>query len=128
MAAATAVAAEGDGLRIVVASAGVGWLAPVATIPVEAVSGKIFSLHGELTAIVGHSWGALLGARLAVVRPEISAYVSLGGTFLEFSAPGAVLQCIYKPSLFMFIKPSVTEDRDAGGLWRSVAAPKYRAG
>ncbi|MCI0686629.1 MAG: SDR family oxidoreductase [Sporichthyaceae bacterium] len=29
-------AAEGNGLQIVVASAGVGWLAPIATIPVEA--------------------------------------------------------------------------------------------
>lgn len=33
---AVRVANEGDGLRIVVASAGVGWLAPLATIPVEA--------------------------------------------------------------------------------------------
>lgn len=33
---AVAVADEGDGLRIVVASAGVGWAAPIATIPLEA--------------------------------------------------------------------------------------------
>ena len=81
----------------------------------------------EMTAIVGHSWGAVLGARLAALRSSISAYVSLGGTFLELSTPGPVLQSIARPSLFMFIKPSISEDLDAGGLWNSVAAPKYRA-
>jgi NAD(P)-dependent dehydrogenase (short-subunit alcohol dehydrogenase family) len=33
---AVRVADEGDGLRLVVASAGVGWLAPIATIPLDA--------------------------------------------------------------------------------------------
>jgi dienelactone hydrolase len=79
------------------------------------------------TAIVGHSWGALLAARVAQARPSISSYVGLSGTFAEFSAPGAVLRAIPCPRFFLWADDVTFEDLDNGGMWSAVPQPKHAA-
>lgn len=54
------------------------------------------------TAVAGHSFGALLAARIAAAHPEIAAYVSLGGGFHQLDDAGPLLHSIAAPSFFMF--------------------------
>lgn len=83
----------------------------------------------ESTAVVGHSYGALLAARVAAARPQIGALVSLSGGFHELSGPLTVLQGAGPPALFMWAQGDglglVFEDLDSGGLWDRLAGPKY---
>ncbi|MDP9352452.1 MAG: alpha/beta fold hydrolase, partial [Chloroflexota bacterium] len=79
------------------------------------------------TGIVGHSYGALLGARLSTVV-RAAAYVSLGGGWGEWTAgQWAILDQIAVPSLFVW------GDRDAdaavlgmGQFWNRIAPPKHK--
>lgn len=65
---AVAVADEGDGLRIVVVSAGVGWTAPIATIPVEAwrnvmeinLTGTFLTLKHSAPVMRRHGGGSFI--------------------------------------------------------------------
>lgn len=83
----------------------------------------------EATAVVGHSYGALLAARVAQARPAISAYVGLSGPWLEFGNPVPVLQAIGAPSFFMWATgdpiTGAFESLDGGGLWSQVPSPKH---
>ena len=55
------------------------------------------------TAVAGHSFGALLAARIAAAHPEIAAFVSLGGGFHQLVDSAAeLLNSIRTPSFFMF--------------------------
>jgi pimeloyl-ACP methyl ester carboxylesterase len=54
------------------------------------------------TAIVGHSYGALLAARVRRLRPTISAYVGLSGPWTEIPDTTSVLGSIAAPSFFMW--------------------------
>jgi hypothetical protein len=75
------------------------------------------------TAVVGHSYGALLGARVVDARPQISSFVSLGGPWAELDREvGPVLRGLHSASFFM---STPTDDIRAGGLWNLVAPPKY---
>ena len=82
---AVAVADEGDGLRIVVASAGVGWAAPIATIPLEAwrnvldtnMTGTFLTLKHAAPAMRRAGGGSFVAiSSVAAVRPTtwLSAY------------------------------------------------------
>jgi pimeloyl-ACP methyl ester carboxylesterase len=85
------------------------------------------------TAVVGHSFGALLGARVAAAHPEIGAYVSLSGGFNPLPDALPALQAITAPSLFMWgqggdaILLSFEELDGAGKLWDKLTQPKYAA-
>jgi len=85
--------------------------------------------QAEATAVAGHSYGALLAARVAQARPAIAAYVGLSGPWLEFSSPLPVLQAIGAPSFFMWGTgdpiDSAFESLDGGGLWDQVPSPKH---
>lgn len=54
------------------------------------------------TAVAGHSFGALLAARIAAAHPEIAAFVSLGGGFHQLNDARELLHAITAPSFFMF--------------------------
>lgn len=84
------------------------------------------------TAVVGHSFGALLAARVAAANPDIGAFVSLSGGFLELSNPLPALQAVTAPSFFMWAKGDsiglAFEDLDASAkLWDKLAQNKYAA-
>lgn len=85
----------------------------------------------EATAVAGHSYGALLAARVAAARPSISAYVGLSGPFTEFGNPVPVLQGIGAPSFFMWATGNpitgAFENLDGGGMWNQVPSPKAAA-
>lgn len=81
------------------------------------------------TGIVGHSYGAMLGA---VVAPTVSAdaYVSLSGGWIEwFSTPPPYLSALAAPSLFMWGTGDdsyAVLDDGASTFWDAVPAPKHR--
>ena len=83
----------------------------------------------EATAVAGHSYGALLAARVAQARPSISAFVGLSGPWTELGNPVPALQAIGAPSFFMWgTGDPITgafESLDGGGLWNQVPAPKH---
>lgn len=80
----------------------------------------------EATAVVGHSFGALLGARVREARPTISAFAGLSGPWSAFANPVPVLSAIKPPSFFMW-STDLFESLDSGGLWSSVPFGKTRA-
>ena len=83
----------------------------------------------EAVAIAGHSYGALLAARVAQARPETGAYVGLSGPWEEFHSfgidPLSVLQGIGAPSLFMWSTDAFFENMDHGGLFDALPAPRH---
>ncbi|WP_162906967.1 alpha/beta hydrolase [Allorhizocola rhizosphaerae] len=81
----------------------------------------------ELTAVAGHSYGALTAATIAGAHPEFGAFISLGGGFSELPNPIGTLQALRMPSLFMWAKREPQEDLDSGGQWNAVTANKYAA-
>lgn len=85
----------------------------------------------EAVAVAGHSFGALLAARLAQRRPGMGAYVGLGGPFTLFDPQGTLLQSLALPSFFMWSANSVltgNENLDeTDHLWNSIPGPKHAA-
>jgi pimeloyl-ACP methyl ester carboxylesterase len=81
----------------------------------------------ELTAVAGHSYGALTAAKIAGAHPEFGAFVSLGGGFSELPNPIGTLQALRMPSFFMWAKRAPQEDLDSGGQWNAVQVNKYAA-
>lgn len=83
------------------------------------------------TAVAGHSFGALLAARLAQARPAIGAYIGLGGSFNQLNQDAIpLLQSLELPSFFMWSNNgdlAPFEDLDQGGFWDAVPAPKHAA-
>ena len=77
------------------------------------------------TGIVGHSWGALLGAQFAA-DAGVSAFASLGGGWAEWPpVPPSSLGRLRMPKLFVSGSEEIFASLDAG-LWDQVAAPKHR--
>ena len=79
------------------------------------------------TAIVGHSYGALLGARIAALVPtRVSAYVSLAGPWTEWPSRNGPrpLRTLTVPSLFCWGDEDMLGDLSS--LWDEVVAPKHR--
>jgi Chlorophyllase len=86
---------------------------------------RLHLMPSPSTGIVGHSYGALLGGRLAT-RGAVSAYVSLGGVWTEWpSIPPRPLGELKVPSLFAWGQADVLADL-GNILWGQVALPKHR--
>lgn len=81
------------------------------------------------TAIVGHSFGALLAARVRQARPTIGAFVGLSGVWTEVNDTIPLLQSIAAPSFFMWatLAGPASESMDTGGLWQAVPFGKWAA-
>jgi len=92
------------------------------------------------TAVVGHSFGALIAAHVAAAHPEIGAFASLGGGFHQLDSPQALLGSIAAPSFFMFssdggekFEPFLQFERIDGdpnparNLWSGLGQDKYAA-
>lgn len=90
------------------------------------------------TVVAGHSFGALLAARVAAAHPEIAAFVSLGGGFHQLDDARGLLSAIRAPSFFMFssdggeeFEPFLQFERIEGDpspakdLWTGLAQDKY---
>lgn len=84
--------------------------------------------QADATAIAGHSYGALLAARVRRQRPTISAFVGLSGPWTELPDTTAVLQSIGPPSFFMWgTDTSPPENLSPGPLWEAVPFGKTAA-
>jgi hypothetical protein len=93
------------------------------------------------TAVAGHSFGALLAARIAAAHPEIAAFVSLGGGLHQFVDSAAeLLNSIRAPNFFIFsssVAPSFERFLDferidnhpdpQRNLWPNLAQNKHAA-
>lgn len=82
-------------------------------------------------AVAGHSFGALLAARIAQKFPGMGACISLGGSFNQLNEDAhAVLQSLTLPSFFMWsdnLDIAPFENLDEGGFWDDVPGPKHAA-
>lgn len=82
-------------------------------------------------AVAGHSFGALLAARIAQKFPGMGAFISLGGSFNQLDEDAhAVLQSLALPSFFMWSNSDTLaafEDLDDDGFWDDVPGPKHAA-
>lgn len=80
-------------------------------------------------AVAGHSFGALLAARLAQRRPGMGAYIGLSGSFNQLNNDARpLLQSLALPSLFMWSDNgdlAPFEDLDQDGFWNDVPGTKY---
>ena len=75
------------------------------------------------TAIVGHSFGGLLAARVRNARPTIGTFASLSTGWAELPDPTSLLQTLTMPSFFMWgSQADGSENMDAGGVWQKVAS------
>jgi pimeloyl-ACP methyl ester carboxylesterase len=87
--------------------------------------------RAEATAVTGHSYGALLAARVAQARPAISAYVGLSGPWHDLRDRISVVQSIGAPSFFTWATGdalrAVFENMDELGLWNQISTPKHAA-
>lgn len=85
------------------------------------------------TAVMGHSYGALLAARVAAAHPEIGALVSLSGGYHELNDPLQALQAVTVPSFFMWAQGgnAITEAYEeldgVDRLWDKLTQLKYAA-
>lgn len=82
-------------------------------------------------AVAGHSFGALLAARLAQARPGMGAYVGLGGSFNQLGQDaGPLLRSLRLPSFFLWSDNADLapfENLDDDGFWSAVPGPKHAA-
>jgi len=81
----------------------------------------------EAVAVVGHSFGAVLAARVATLSSEISACVFLSGRWTFFDDFQQLLGGLNRPSFFMNAPDDNFTDIDTSGLWDSFGFPKYLA-
>jgi hypothetical protein len=86
------------------------------------------------TAIAGHSFGALLAARVAQERAGISSFVSLSGGFGFFADPLPLLQSIQARKFFMWADTTplgegdlTRENLDLSGAWSGIPQSKHAA-
>lgn len=83
----------------------------------------------EGTVVGGHSYGALLAARVRQARPAISAFVSLSAEWWEVDDGQALLSATMPPSFHAWATADgnpISESLD-GLLWSLVAAEKHAA-
>jgi pimeloyl-ACP methyl ester carboxylesterase len=86
----------------------------------------------EATVVAGHSYGALLAAKVAAAHPEIGALVSLSGPFDDLHPGLPTLQAVRAPSFFMWADGGDDPTQDAENLdkntdWNRLTQPKYAA-
>jgi Chlorophyllase len=81
------------------------------------------------TAVMGHSFGALLAARIRKARPTIGAYVGFSGVWTEVPDVIELVSSIQTPALFTWatLAGPQSESMDDGGLWAHVPGPKSAA-
>lgn len=89
------------------------------------------------TVVAGHSYGALLAARVAAAR-EVGAFVSLSGPYQELNDRLGLLQSIKCPSFFMFstgndgplslVFEQINDpSQPANNLWDQLSQDRYAA-
>ena len=83
--------------------------------------------RSNAVAIAGHSYGALLGARVATSRSDISACAFLSGPWDELNDRNPLLRGLGRPTFYMFTPDEFFEDVNAQGLWDTFEYPKYAA-
>ena len=80
-------------------------------------------------ALVGHSFGALLGAQVARNRGNVGAFIGLSGAWDELHGVDndipALLAGINAPSLFMWGDGLFFEDMDSHDLWKNIPNPTH---
>jgi pimeloyl-ACP methyl ester carboxylesterase len=91
-------------------------------------------VHPRATALAGHSFGALLAARVAQARPSISSFVSLSGGYGFLGDPIPLLSSIQARKFFVWADPrplgntaSSAENLDLAGFWSRIPQPKHAA-
>ncbi|MBV1855912.1 alpha/beta hydrolase [Catellatospora tritici] len=91
------------------------------------------SHQADSTAVVGHSYGGLLGARVMAANPAFGAFVSLGAPYAEINDRMAVLTSIGRPSFFAWATEGnslgqIFEDLDGPThIWDNLPQPRYAA-
>jgi pimeloyl-ACP methyl ester carboxylesterase len=81
----------------------------------------------ESTAVVGHSFGAMVAVRIALTRPTIGACVLLSGVWEQFDEHVEMLKAINRPTLFTYVPGASFEDMNSHQLWNSLPYTKYAA-
>jgi pimeloyl-ACP methyl ester carboxylesterase len=81
----------------------------------------------KAVAIAGHSYGALLGARVATIRSDISACAFLSGPWSELNDRDPLLRGLGRPTFYMFATDELFENVNDQGLWDSFDYQKYAA-
>jgi pimeloyl-ACP methyl ester carboxylesterase len=86
----------------------------------------------ESTAVAGHSYGALLAARVAAAYPQLRAFVSFSGPYTHLNDPVQALEAVKMPSFFAWANGTgqnlIYEDLDGNPpLWDLFAQSKYGA-
>lgn len=81
------------------------------------------------TTVGGHSFGAVLAARIRQARSTIGAYVGLSAVWTEVTDTIPLLQSIQVPSFFSWgtLAGPASESMDNGGLFQAVPGPKWAA-
>jgi hypothetical protein len=83
-------------------------------------------LPAPATGVVGHSYGALLGIRLAA-EGSVSAYASLSGPWSEWpSVPPNPIRTLEVPKLFAWGSGQGDVLSQFDGGWASLSAPKHK--
>lgn len=86
----------------------------------------------ESTAVVGHSYGGVLGSRVMAANPGFAAFASLGAPYAELNDRQAVLTAIGRPTLFAWAAGDglglAFEDLDKPTkVWDGLPQPRYAA-
>lgn len=85
------------------------------------------------TAVVGHSYGGLLGARIMAANPDFTAFVSLGAPYGELNDRDAVLAGIGRTTFFAWAVDANGQGlgfEELGGpkkIWDGLPQPRYAA-
>jgi len=89
--------------------------------------------RGTPISAMGHSYGAIQAARIAIGWPEVGALVALSGPFLEPNDAPQIFANIRCPSLFMFSGQEDFEQVETNtsgspnNFWRTIPADHYAA-
>jgi alpha/beta superfamily hydrolase len=84
-------------------------------------------LPAPATAIVGHSFGALLGGRVALEQQGISAYVSLSGVWRLGADPPWSVHRLAIPKLFIWGDDDFQADIYPSQFWDPLPLPRHAA-
>jgi len=91
---------------------------------------KWVNSQADATVVAGHSYGALLAARIAGAHPEFAAFVSLSGGYLELNDAVAAAS-VSRPSFFMWavsdFDPYENISTNVVKLWDGLTQYKYSA-
>ena len=83
-------------------------------------------LPPSLSGICGHSFGALLAARLVDIL-GCSAYASLSGTHEDWPSPPLPIQSLRVPKLFIMGNGAEDISTSIDAVWNMLSIPRHRA-